>query len=386
MARAYEGLGTEHDYVEITIGGERFQAITYAISVAFFSKQPSTFTANIRVGAPLKAAYKKITPGKQFEVRIDDVLQMSGRLDAVNGTVTQSGSILNVSGRDLLAVLHDATAERDYGFAQGTYLEIVKRVLEIVGITAEVIFSNDANRAAVSGKKQKVLKPVKATGKAKTGFDTSPMHIKAGEHWYPWLMQILNHAGLVIRASALGQIMLTVPNPDQQPTYSFTVAPAQDRGRKFIVSASKKNDTTNRASKVIVRCKGGGKQSGSKDIEGVIVDREMVDYGIDRVRTIKDFKGSTVDAAKRFAKRKIAEMRRIGFGFTYEVVGHSWQSDDGRDSAIFTPDTIAHIDDQEHGYTGPLWLESVDFTRGPDTKTQFTCMRPNDVRYFGDEA
>lgn len=384
LARAYEGLGLERDFVDVLIGGQRFQAITYAVSTAFFSRQPSTFTANIRVGDPLRVAYEKIVPGMQYEIRIDDVLQMSGRLDAVNGVVDQSGSILNVTGRDILARLHDATADRDYGFAQSTYLEIVERVLKIVGIDAQIVFSNDANRAATSGKKQKVLKSVTTTGKGKTGFDQSAMHIKSGEAWYPWLVQILNHAGLVIRATALGQIALTAPNPDQAPTYSFTVAPAQDRGKKFVTKASKKNDTTTRASKFIVRCRGGGKKSGSKDIEGVAVDDEMVGWGIERVRTIKDFKGGTVDAATRFAKRKLAETRRLGFAYMYEIVGHTWQSDDGRDSAIWTPDTIAYIDDQEHGYAGPMWIESADFSRGPATVTQIMCMRPDDVRFFGE--
>jgi prophage tail gpP-like protein len=384
LARAFEGLGTEYDYVDVLIGGQKFAAITYAISSAFFSRQPSSFTANIRVGEPLRDAYKKITPGMQFEVRIDDVLQMSGRLDAVNGSVSQSGSILNVSGRDILAKLHDATADKDYGFAEGTYLEVVQKVLKIVNIDAPLIFSNDANRAAVSKKKQKVLKTVTTTGKGKTGFDSAAMHIKSGESWYPWLSQILNHSGIILRATARGELSLTAPNPDQQPTYTFTVAPAQDRGRKFVTAASRKNDTTTRASKVIVRCKGGGKQSGSKDVEGVAIDDEMVAYGIERVRTIKDFKGSSVDAAERFAKRKIAEMRRTGFFFNYELVGHSWQSDDRRDSAIFTPDTIAQVNDHEHGYFGALWIESVDMARGPATTTQITCMRPDDVRFFGE--
>jgi prophage tail gpP-like protein len=384
LARAYEGLGTDHDYVEILVGGQRFATVSYAISTAFFSRQPSSFTAEIRAGDPLRLAYEKIKPGMSFEVRIDDVLQMSGRLDAVNGSVTQNGSILNVSGRDILARLHDATADKDYGFAEGTYLEVVQKVLKIVGIDAPLIFSNDANRAAVTKKKQLILKKVAVTGRGKTGFDSAAVHIKSSESWYQWLMQILNHAGIVIRATARGEISLTAPNPDQQPTYSFVVAPAQDRGRKFVISAHRKNDTTARASKVIVRCKGGGKLSGSKDIEGVAIDEEMVAYGIDRPRTLKDFKGTSVDAADRSAKRKLAEMRRAGFFFNYGLVGHTWQSDDGHDSAILTPDTIANVEDLEHGYSGALWIESVDMARGPATTTQITCMRPDDVRFFGE--
>ncbi len=385
MAAAFDAIGYDEDVVQVRINDVEYEAMQYTISTAMFSRSPSSFTASIRTGEGLAEAYAKIKPGMRFEVLIDGIVQQTGRLDAVNGVVNQNGSVLNVTGRDNLAKLHDARAERDYGFAQGTYLDLVERVLGIVGVEGDILSSNDANRAAMTGKQQRVIKSVSRDGKVDSGYKTTPVHIKCGESWWPWLKKINDHAGLCLFAGANGLLIFTAPNVKQGASYEAWFRRGLPRSSKFFTEGNKTNNTTQRPSKVIVRCKGGGHKSGTKDIEGVAIDQEMIDYGIDRTITITDYAGSTTEGATLCAKRKLAEARRLGWSMNYEAVGHVWDAVDTRKKAVWAPDTILKVHDDEHGFFGDLWIESVEMGRTPGTSTKISCMRPEDVSFFGED-
>ena len=50
--------------------------------------------------------------------------------------------------------------------------------------------------------------------------------------------------------------------------------------------------------------------------------------------------------------------------------------------AVWTPNTVVDVQDEEFGLFGPWYLSSVTMRRGPETTTELTLMRPEDCVFL----
>jgi hypothetical protein len=53
---------------------------------------------------------------------------------------------------------------------------------------------------------------------------------------------------------------------------------------------------------------------------------------------------------------------------------------------VWAADTVVDVHDDEYGIYGPMWIEGVEFRRGPATMTTITLMRGGDLVFGSDEA
>jgi prophage tail gpP-like protein len=82
----------------------------------------------------------------------------------------------------------------------------------------------------------------------------------------------------------------------------------------------------------------------------------------------------------------IAEANRRGYQVKYTVPGHSTPSaKDGRVRAIWTPNQVVSVDDEEFGIKEDMWISDVEFARNPQTETNLVLMRRKDLVFAREE-
>jgi prophage tail gpP-like protein len=96
---------------------------------------------------------------------------------------------------------------------------------------------------------------------------------------------------------------------------------------------------------------------------------------------VHDTHAKTEQQAAAMARRKIAEANRNGWQLNYTLAGHTAPSliGGGDSRAVWTPDTMVEVDDDELGIRGLFYIESVTHTRGPHTESTVHLMRPEDL-------
>ena len=74
----------------------------------------------------------------------------------------------------------------------------------------------------------------------------------------------------------------------------------------------------------------------------------------------------------------------VAGALSYTLAGHTTPRIGGRDRVVWAVDTVVEVDDQELGIAGTFWIEAVEFSRGPETNTTITLMRPGDLVFGGE--
>ncbi len=367
-------------------------------------QQPAAFT--LRLGSSSTAAeiIAKYPPGTQFELHIGPA---GHRSQVQSGVVYSRGSPsghfsqVELRGRDYLAVLYDDEIQSEYTFAEKTYFELTRKVLDIVGLRETggafpkfiLNFSNDSNRQLIS--RVATAKP-KSAGELVTQIETGAtagagkvvyqtLKSKVGTRWYDFLQQQYKLAGLFLWATGEGNFVLTRPRADMAPTYKIQRQRGAIQNHGNVVECRFQDDTTNRHSEVIVHGRGGRGKSGRGGIYGHWVDTEMRAYGFANVRTIQDDDVKSNREAEFVARKTIAEERRAGWQLEYTLSGHVTPSVVAKDStAVWCPDMVCRVDDEELNIHGNYYIEHVTFARGPQTTTTVTLMRPEDLIFADD--
>lgn len=206
---------------------------------------------------------------------------------------------------------------------------------------------------------------------------------KMGERWLEFLQKHLEKAGLFLWSDFEGNIVLSTPNGEQDPTYHFVRQLGQAQNQGKILGGRIVNNTTKRFAYVQVFARGNGKKLGRGKLNGAFIDDEMVAYGYKRARTFRDANCLSELQAQKYARHKIGEANRASWNVTYTMRGHWAFTPDGA-RAVLAPDTVAQVDDEELGISGELYLETVEFRGGAATTTTVTMMRPGDLTFEKD--
>ena len=112
----------------------------------------------------------------------------------------------------------------------------------------------------------------------------------------------------------------------------------------------------------------------------------MVALGFDRPKVIRDAKCANAAQGEYLARRTIAEANRAGINYTCTVAGHTFPTLRTGERAVWTPDTVVYVQDDEFDIEGPWYVEQVGFRRQPQTTTELTLLRIQDLIFAEDAA
>lgn len=373
------------DRVRVYIDDEEVQIVErYAFHSSVF-QQPSAFTFTLS-GTRAQEARRRFRPGMACSLLIGKYPQFTGYIDAVNVEGDASRTSVEVVGRDSLARLHDQDISAERSFDNTSYHDLVKAALEDVELGGLLIdTSNNSNRIARAGAKLKARGRNANTDASKT---IPVVTAKMGESWLTFLDRHLKKAGLFLWAGAAGHIILSRPDPEQDPVFRFSVTSKNEKRGTNVQRFALIDDTTGRFTQSIVFARSGGRKAGHNHTNGDFVDQEMKSLlGYSRRRVARDMNVNNADEAAYYARREIAEANRAGWKLQYIIAGHSAPTMTGVITgsgarAIVCPDMVASIDHDDLDIYDELYVASVEH-RAPPRETVITFMRRQDI-VFGD--
>lgn len=405
-------MAFEEDIVRLRLDGDTVPiAVDYEVHAGVLTI-PAAFSMTVGHGglvAELAANYPPETP---FELEINGTVFARGETDGYS-LAGQSASVIAIKGRDILRRIVKKQIRSERSFAEKSFIDLTRLALEDVGLgDREIRTDNIANRKAITGT-QKIKVPPKPdpTQEQPKTFEeteteapgepappkTRTVHktIKAevGTTWWEFLAEQYRRAGLFLWSTADGNFVLARPNGNQAPLYRILRRRdgSGEPGKVTVLGLpSFANDTTNRYSECQVVGRGGGGKQGRARVSATHFDDEMIallnPLEADRAdggkrqepMIIRDDKVRTKAQAAFLARRKVAEWRRSSWALSYTVAGHTAPAIGGG-RAIWAPDTVVEVIDDELGIEGPMYVESVVYRRKPETTTEIKLMRCEDL-------
>lgn len=156
MATENDALGGRNDSVRIEIDGKTVLIVEqYTVELSIL-RQPGAMS--FRIGSHQTAVdlIATVIPRKsRYKLFIRDVLTQSGIIYAVDVPDSDS-TVVEITGRDFMSVVHDAYVLEEKTFHEKTYREWVRRILDELGLTEakghKLITSNDTNRLKLTGR------------------------------------------------------------------------------------------------------------------------------------------------------------------------------------------------------------------------------------------
>ena len=379
-------LGAGSDVVTLVLGGKELTiAESYHVSTGILD-QPSAFSFTLGHGTILpKDILATAVPNTAFQLAVGGILQFTGFLDGANVSQSADGPTqVSIRGRDALAVLHDSFVEVENAYTSTSYIQFVQTALDTVGFKGKLLTNYTASRSARAG--VQVL-PVNefdsATGQAQiiadSGAPFRPLMAKVKERWGHIVKRELDRAGLMLWSDQVGNAVLSRPNTYQKPIYR--IVRSRTGSRANATSVTFRNESTQRFSSCQVYGHFGGKKNGRSHAKGEYVDDEMTGWGYSRPYVFQNIHLVNDKQAEYLASRKLAESRRQGWHLSYVLGGHTTPSIGSTGRAVWTPDTMIDVDDEELGIKGAFWLESVEYARSPETTTTVNLMRVEDLLF-----
>lgn len=362
---------------------------------------PAQFSNTIGHGGLWRDLASAFPPETPFELLIGDRTIFVGETDEI--ATEGAPTTMPIVGRDYLRRLADSFVASERTFSEKTFADLTRIALEDVGLGDRSITAfNTANRLAVTGiqtieelsvpaTEDTTIETV-ATNSTKTVRRT--LKAELGSKWWDFLCTQYRRSGLFLWSDFEGNFVLSRPNGNQAPVARIVRRLGGDFGDVSVVGVpSFKHNTSNRYTECLVYHRTGGGKHGRSKASGRFVDEEMVailnpdpadraDGGKrKKLLVVKDQQSKTIQQANYLARRKIVESRRNGWQLSYTVSGHSAPALRGGGRVIWQPDTVVHVIDEELGIDGPMYVESVKFSRTPQTNTRIRLMRCEDLLF-----
>lgn len=358
----------------------------YAVRVSVL-QQPAAFAVRLSARDGSAELLKAIPNNTKVQLYVGLLPQFTGYTDAQAGNGSNGSTSVTIKGRDTLGKLFSNDVSAEQSFTNITYQRLVEAAIGKVGLDAKVIIDSAKNKEIRTGFRVREVKvPIVSSEVVRTDGGAVVKHVvraKLGESWLEFVRRHLAKRGLFVWCDFEGNIVLSSPNPDQSPLFMWVRERGTLNGRVNVFDAQFTNDTTHRFSEVVIYARCGGRHSGRGKLHGGFVDQEMVDLGIDHLKVYRDVNVTSPKEAEFYARRKIAEVNRASYHLSYTFSGHTAPALYGG-RAVITPDTIAHIRDQEFGIDEPMYIESVEYKSPPQTTT-VTLMRLKDL-VFGEDS
>jgi prophage tail gpP-like protein len=375
--------GATDDQVSLVLNGSKVLiAESYDVDMSILS-QPSRFSLRLGHGDVAKKLITQYPPNTPFQLYIGNSLQQTGFTDGFDAS-GRTATEVTFMGYDGLAPLHRGYVSADEDFSTATYSGMTRTALTNVGMDpTKLVTTGTADRSVRAGV------PIPETGPARNpdltvGAVQQAIQARMGETWFTFLRRYFDRVGFFLWAAADGSPILSEPNSRQPPAYRIV----RRRGQfayANVIEPRFTNDASHRFSTVVVYNHGGGRKLGRAKSVGSATDPEMVSWGIIRQLNIRDVNCQNEQMANFLAMRKLAEGRRAGWKLSYTMSGHTTPSLLTGGRAVWAPDTIVQVEDDEFGLNDVFWIDSVRHSRNPETTTTITLMRPVDLLFGVDD-
>lgn len=182
---------------------------------------------------------------------------------------------------------------------------------------------------------------------------------QSGETVWEFLDRSARRNGLLMSVTPDGKLLFCGLHYDQEPSYRITRRIEGDRSQNNVVSGGYRLDLSDVCSDVIVYGRVKGKDVARSPFKGHATsspsDATRVPYTKTLIIHDNSIK-SQADAQHR-AEYELGKSKQGALCLTYTMRGHS---DSG---LLYAPDTIAHVEDEVSGITGPHYLVERTFTR-----------------------
>lgn len=370
---------SEH-VVAVRVGGKLIEKWSdYSIEVDML--QPADAFRLSLPGGGRKDIYDLCAPDSAVQVLIDDTVMMTGFIDDRKRTVERNGIGLAISGRDKGGRLVDESMPLQ-SFAGIGILQLAQAVAG--PWFPEVTLSNAKNRRLLRGDAARAAHV--SSEPAIDQKNRAQKKVNPGESRWATLAAFLEEAGLIAWSSADGnQLIVGQPNYSQEPQWRFTLPEfgSSRAAEGNVLSAEIEHNVGERYSAIIAVGSGQGNQTNYSErvtkLRGVVKNGPG-EFGIGKdfqhrkVLIVSDDDVRSVDLALERAKREMATRDSTGHRINLTVRGHT-QYWDLNSPAIFAPDTMALVEDEEIGLSALYLITSCTFGMGREgEQTQLTLV------------
>ena len=395
-----DSLGGVDDQVTLKLGYATDNTIAiaenYEVRLGVF-EQPSSFSLRVGDGDQAREILKKYPKGSPFQLLIGGQPQFSGYTDGFSGDDGSGATEITFEGRDILAPLCDDEIDKEESFEGHTHLELAQKAIARLKLLKpfeadppSVLSSNTSNRRRLTGANVVALEDdsekqlLELAGSQ--GDEYPIVRTKLAERMIRLLQRHFDSVGLFMWADAFGDIVVGAPNTKQPPLWRIE----RRRGAtptSSVRRAHHRDSYKERYSEVVIFGKSTGHKYARTTVSGGFVDQELVKAGIIKKRVLRDVNVTSVAHAQHLAKKELASFRRKAWKLEYTVSGHSAPCllTGGQTRAVWAPDTMVDVFDDEYGLSGSYWIEQVIHRRNPKTTTTLTLLPP-EILVFGDHA
>lgn len=388
-------IGSGSDRVSVSLAGERVAICQSYEATSSVLTQPCAFALRLGHSDLARQIFGRYPSNTPFLLEVGGWPQFRGTTDGPSADDGGGGTEVTIKGRDDLKRVTDCDVAEELVLKDVTYPSFVKAVLAHpdVGLGDRLLStSNAANRKIRAG--VRVLSHIEprtldeiVENPAAGGTSVQYVVAKVGESWWQLLTSKLKTAGLFLWADTDGNFVLSQPNGQQKPTYRIERWRGKNPNAVNAERSRYRNETARRHAEYVVYSRIGGKKFSRSSLKGRFTDAEMLALGYTNKRVLVDKWVTSPAEAEFLARRTMAEERREGWELTYEVAGHTTRSIAGG-MAVWSPDTIVEVRDDEFGLEGLYYLESCDYrasASSSSTTTTLHLMRLSDLVFGADE-
>jgi prophage tail gpP-like protein len=392
----YDSVGGKSDEVQLILGEDLVVTpLSYEVTCSVFS-QPAAFALEFGWGETTADLIARFPKGTKFQIHVAGVPVQTGRIDAIGAG--GGATVVRVRGRDNVAPLFKDTFLAEQAFKETTYHQLTRKMMDAVGLGGvELHSSNTANRKAITGHKVIETKPpipsdtleieTQTTG-GQRKVEYKKIKSSVGQRRYDFLQEHYRKAGLFLWAAGDGSLVLATPNGDQEPSYSVARARGQTVDQCNVKDHTFDDNAAERYAKYIVYGRTGAGKGGRTRVQGEWPDPEIAALGFAETKSIKDDTVKTSKEAQYAARREGALQIRNGWKLSYVFAGHLMPSMFDRGAyAIWAPDTVCKVVDEELGLEDTYYVSDVTFRRNisTGTTTEVRLMR-RDGLVFAEET
>lgn len=182
---------------------------------------------------------------------------------------------------------------------------------------------------------------------------------QSGETVWEFLDRSAKRNGLLMSVTPDGKLLFCGLHYDQEPSYRITRRIQGDRSQNNVVSGGFRDDISDVASDVIVYGKVKGKDVTRSAFKGHATSLPGDPSNVPYVKTLIIHDNSIKSAAdaQHRAEYELGKSKQGALVLEYTMRGHS---DSG---LIYAVDTIAHVEDEVAGISGPFYVTARTFTR-----------------------
>lgn len=388
--RLDEQLGKVRDRVSLKLGGETVKIATqYEVTNSIFT-QPAAFSLTTGHAGIAREMLERYPNGTEFQLFVGPNVIMTGTIDA--GDPSGISTEVSFQGRDYMAALFDGYVEDERSFKELSFLDLTTKVLELAGLGDRGLITdgdNTVNLKAVTGSRVVRTAPARPPdgtlevqqqaqgGTQKVVYNT--IKAELGNTWWSFLQAQYKLAGLFLWTTGSGSFILGSPDANKKAAYRILRRRGATRNESNVIRGRLKNDWSGRYARAVVHGRGGGGKFGRSKVRGEFVDEELTAAGVTKAIIERSDQAKTIKQCEFLARRRIAEQRRQGWQLKYTVSGHTTPGLLGDGFAVWAPDMVCEVHDDELGIEGLFYIAETTFRRDPATTTEITLMRPEDL-------